>query len=260
MIPERSLRSTNTIPPLLRAFCTHPINVILLPVISFVTSAQRQVLCSPFILSAIACVSFFVIYLLYSVAEKFYKFRIAFRGHLFFLEFLILLHNGKVHLYAAASLLFSLFQDREKFVRRHVFLYEEGFLLCCSRNLVSSFQKKHDDSFKTNGKTAGRGVLAGKFADHLVVPSAASHRTAELVHRDLKNRSCVIGHSAHKSGIKGDPEISRLHSVNRSDDGFQVLRHLRSKNVLQFIFQIAYALDVTGNFAEKSEIGVDAFL
>src|SRR5699024_1817437 len=170
MIPERSLRSTNTIPPLLRAFCTHPINVILLPVISFVTSAQRQVLCSPFILSAIACVSFFVIYLLYSVAEKFYKFRIAFRGQLFFLEFLILLHNGKVHLYAAASLLFILFQNREKFVRRHVFLYEEGFLLLGSRNLVSSFQKKHDDPFKTNGKTAGRSVLAGKFADHLIVP------------------------------------------------------------------------------------------
>ena len=58
MIPERSRRSTKTSPPLLRAFCTHPIRVTLLPTISFVTSAHRHVLCSPCILSAMFLSSF----------------------------------------------------------------------------------------------------------------------------------------------------------------------------------------------------------
>ena len=38
----------------------HPIRVALLPVISFVTSAQRQVLCSPFILSAMILLLFII--------------------------------------------------------------------------------------------------------------------------------------------------------------------------------------------------------
>ena len=52
MIPERSLTSTNTSPPLFLFFCTHPIIVTVSPILAADSSAHLCVLLSPFIDSA----------------------------------------------------------------------------------------------------------------------------------------------------------------------------------------------------------------
>ena len=52
IIPERSLTSTNTRPPLLRFFCTHPIMVTFSPTLAADNSAHLWVLFNPFIDSA----------------------------------------------------------------------------------------------------------------------------------------------------------------------------------------------------------------
>ena len=52
-MPERSLRSTNIMPPLFLCFCTHPITVTVSPIFCSLSSAQRHVRFKPFIDSAI---------------------------------------------------------------------------------------------------------------------------------------------------------------------------------------------------------------
>ena len=54
MIPVRSRRSTNIIPPLFLLFCTQPIRVTVSPILAVVTSVQRWVRFIPFIDSAIS--------------------------------------------------------------------------------------------------------------------------------------------------------------------------------------------------------------
>ena len=52
-MPERSLKSTNTIPPLFLCFCTHPMTVTFCPSLAMETSVHLWVLFKPCIDSAI---------------------------------------------------------------------------------------------------------------------------------------------------------------------------------------------------------------
>ena len=70
------------------------------------------------------------------------------------------------------------------------------------RYFETGIHQDRDDTLKTDGKSARRCIDAGKFADQLVVTSAACNGAAEAFHGNLKNRSGIVAHAAHQRRVK----------------------------------------------------------
>ena len=52
--------------------------------------------------------------------------------------------------------------------------------LALSRNLISIFQKQHDNSLKSDGESTCRCILSGKFTDHLIITSATCQQSRQI--------------------------------------------------------------------------------
>ena len=157
MIPERSRRSTKIIPPLFLAFCTHPIRVTSLPIISFRHFCTSACSVQAFhALSHVYCSSC----LLSLFLEKLNKLCISFSCHLFLLEFFIFLHNGNINLNTVFALFFCLSSEisARSLSAGIFFSIRYAFFAPCLRNLISSFKKQHNDSLESDRKSAGRSI------------------------------------------------------------------------------------------------------
>ena len=72
-----------------------------------------------------------------------------------------------------------------------------------------------------------RYVIAGKLPHHPVISSAAAAASAELRDGDLKDRTGIIAHAAHKRCVKYHLKIRALGCRDTVDDLLQPLRHVR---------------------------------
>lgn len=92
------------------------------------------------------------------------------------------------------------------------------------------------------------------FSDHFIVASAASDRSAVLIHSDLEDRSGVVGHSAHQSRIESDLEFCGLHGIDTVDDGLQAVCVLFVKESLKFLTAVLYACGIRGDLLEHFQV------
>src|SRR5699024_6295279 len=100
--------------------------------------------------------------------------------------------------------------DLQKLLLAHALLNEICLLALRRRHLIIPLQKQHDDPLKSHGKAACRRILPGETPDHLVVSAAASDASRKAVDADLKDRTGVIGHSPHQSGVEDQFEVGHL--------------------------------------------------
>src|SRR5699024_11039997 len=160
MMPERSRTSTKTSPPLFLFFCTHPMTVTVSPTFAADSSPQRWVLFNPCIDSAIVhlrnlCISLFC--------------------KLFLLELLVLLHVCQHDLIPVLPVRARLRQHLKELLLGQFLLQEICLFLPSCRLLLSPCEEEHDNTLKADGESYRRGILTGKFADHLIIASAAAH-------------------------------------------------------------------------------------
>src|SRR5699024_4081708 len=94
--------------------------------------------------------------------------------------------------------------------RGQLFIQKIGFFLFCAGNLKSFFHQQHNNTLKSDGKSGCRCRCTCKFSDHLVVASAAAYASCKSINGNLKDRSCIIGHSSYQGGVKLQCEVCCL--------------------------------------------------